>query len=174
MIITPATEDDWEAFGRVRLASLREPGSPQAASLGREEGFREPHWRLRLRGAMYLLAWEDDARQRAVGVAGMMQEPGAPVEERLIVALFVRPSHRRQGIGAALVRAATHWAAVDDAKVVSAWVVDDEEPAIALFEGSGFLPTGERVRMPRNPERYEARWSLTLANDEVVQQRKEL
>src|SRR5690606_4428003 len=72
----------------------------------------------------------------------------------------------------ALVRAATHWAAVDDAKVVSAGVVDDEEPAIALFEGSGFLPTGERVRIPRNPERYETRWTLTLANDEGVQQRK--
>ena len=174
MIITPATEDDWEAFGRIRLASLREPGSPQAASLGREEGFREPHWRMRLRGTMYLLAWEDEDRRRAVGVIGLMQEPGAPVEERLIVSLYVRASHRRQGIGKALLRAATHWAAVDDAKVVSAWIVDGEDPAVALFSRSGFEPTGERVRLPRSPERYEARWSLGLVTDDVVEQRREV
>jgi len=172
VMITPGTEDDWEAFGRIRLASLREPGSPQAASLGREEGFREPHWRMRLRGAMYLLAWEDESRRRALGVVGIMQEPGAPVEERLIVSLYVRATHRRQGIGRALLRAATHWAAVDDAKVVSAWVVDDEDPAVALFASCGFVLTGERVRLPRNPERNEARWSLTLASDDVVQQRQ--
>jgi|SRR5690606_21647485 GNAT superfamily N-acetyltransferase len=174
VIIMPASEDDWEAFGRIRLASLREPGSPQAASLGREEGFREPHWRMRLRGTMYLLAWEDEDRRRAVGMIGIMQEPGAPVEERLLVSLYVRESHRRQGIGKALLRAATHWAAVDDAKVVSAWVVDGEEPAMGLFSRCGFELTGERVRLPRSPDRYEARWSLALASDDVVQQRRQV
>lgn len=171
VIITPASEDDWEAFGRLRLASLREPGSPQAASLGREEGFREPHWRMRLRSAMYLIAWEDESRRRAVGQVGIVQEPGAPTDERLVVSLFVRPEHRRQGIGRALLRAAVHWAAVDDAKVVSAWVLDGDPAATGLFASAGFRLTGERVRLPRSPERSEARWSLVLAED-VVQQRQ--
>lgn len=172
VIISPATEDDWEAFGRIRLASLREPGSPQAASLGREEGFREPHWRMRLRGGMYLLAWasEEDRRQ-ALGVIGIMQEPGAPTDERLLFSLFVREQHRRQGIGAALVSAGAHWAAVDNARALSAWVTEDDEAANAVFRACGFSATGERVKMPRTPGRIEARWTLNLVGDTIVQQR---
>lgn len=168
MIITPATEDDWEAFGRIRLASLREPGSPQAASLGREEGFREPHWRMRLRGGMYLLAWERENSRQAIGVVGIMQEPGAPTDERLIFSLYVREPHRRKGIGKALLRAGAHWATVDDASTLSAWVTEDDEGAVAVFESCGFASTGERVKMPRSPGRIEARWNLRLATDQVV------
>lgn len=171
VIIAPATEDDWEAFGRIRLASLREPGSPQAASLGREEGFREPHWRMRLRGSMYLLAWSAEDRKQAIGVVGIMQEPGAPIDERLIFSLYVREQHRRQGIGTALLRAGAHWAAVDNARALSAWVIEDDEAANAVFETCGFAATGERVKMPRTPGRIEARWTLTLVGDTLVQQR---
>jgi len=172
VIIAPATEEDWEAFGRIRLASLREPGSPQAASLGREEGFREPHWRMRLRGGMYLLAWEYEGAPQAIGVVGLMQEPGAPTDERLVFSLYVREAHRRQGIGKALVRAAAHWAGVDDARALSAWITEDDEAAIAVFRSCGFATTGERVKMPRSPGRIEARWTLALANDQVVTPRR--
>lgn len=168
MIITPATEDDWEAFGRIRLAALREPGSPQAASLGREEGFREPHWRMRLRGGMYLLAWEREGGRQAIGVVGIMQEPGAPTDERLVISLYVREAHRRKGIGKALLRAGAHWASVDDARALSAWVTEDDEGAVAVFTSCGFRTTGERVKMPRTEGRIEARWTLTLATDQVV------
>ena len=170
VIISPATEDDWEAFGRIRLASLREPGSPQAASLGREEGFREPHWRMRLRGGMYLLAWAAEDRRQAIGVVGIMQEPGAPTDERLLFSLFVRENHRRQGIGAALVRAGAHWATVDGARALSAWVTEDDEAANAIFRTCGFATTGERVKMPRTPGRIEARWTLTLTKTDAVAQ----
>lgn len=171
VIITPASEDDWEVFGRIRLASLREPGSPQAASLGREEGFREPHWRMRLRGGMYLLAWEREDSRQAIGVVGIMQEPGAPTDERLMFSLYVREAFRQQGIGKALLRAGAHWATVDDARALSAWVVEDDDAAVAVFASSGFQATGERVKMPRSPGRIEARWTLTLANDQVVSPR---
>ena len=171
VIITPASEDDWEAFGRIRLASLREPGSPQAASLGREEGFREPHWRMRLRGGMYLLAWAAEDRRQAIGVVGIMQEPGAPTDERLIFSLYVRDGHRRAGIGRALLRAGAHWAAVDDARALSAWVTEDDEAAVGVFATSGFTATGERVKMPRPPGRIEARWTLERASANVVEPR---
>src|SRR5690606_23789390 len=70
------------------------------------------------------------------------------------------------------VRAAAHWAGVDDARALSAWITEDDEAAIAVFRSCGVATTGERVKMPRSPGRTEARWTLALANDQVVTPRR--
>src|SRR5690606_22213612 len=67
---------------------------------------------------------------------------------------------------------AAHWAGVDDARALSAWITEDDEAAIAVFRSCGFATTGERVKMPRSPGRIEARGTLALATDQVVTPRR--
>ena len=51
MRVDRLTEDDWAALREIRLRSLRDGPAWHAASLERETGFAEGHWRMRVRFA---------------------------------------------------------------------------------------------------------------------------
>ena len=156
------TEDDWEALRDVRLTALESDAATSGSSLERERGFKESHWRMRLRTTPTFVVRDGD---RAVGMIGAIREPGAPAEERHLVAQWVDPEHRRLGAAQALLAAAEAWAIQDGARLVSLWLVDGNEGA-DLYRNAGYAPTGVRMPVPRDRSLTEERWTKLLVAPE--------
>ena len=66
--------------------------------------------------------------------------------------MAVRPSHRRRGLGAALLGELLAWAAHNGARHFSLEVRASNLPAIRLYQGMGFRPEGRRPRYYAHPE----------------------
>ena len=66
------------------------------------------------------------------------------VDEAEILTLAVRPSARRRGLGARLVRAAAARVAASGAKRMFLEVAEDNAPARALYDAQGFEAAGRR------------------------------
>lgn len=153
-------ENDWRLVQGVRLRALRENPDVFGASLAREERFAESHWRMRLRTSATWVAVDDDGVGR--GMVTMMQEPGSPVDDRHVVALWVAAESRRHGVGWTLLDTVRRAAVVEDARTVSLWLLDSNHAAGDLFVRSGYTRTGERQVLPRDPSQTEERYVLTL------------
>lgn len=153
------TEEAWERYAAVRLRALRESPGAFAASLAREESFREQHWRMRLRSAPTWLATVDDAD---AGLARGIEEPGAPPEERHLVSFWVAPEHRRRGAGRALLAAAEAWAAGAGATTLTLWVMEGNDAAVAFYAACGWTPSDVTMALPRDPRVVERRWTRRL------------
>jgi ribosomal-protein-alanine N-acetyltransferase len=66
--------------------------------------------------------------------------------------MAVHPSHRRRGLGAALLREVLSWAAQYGAHHFSLEVRASNTAAIALYQGFGFRPEGRRPGYYTHPE----------------------
>lgn len=169
------TEDDWERLSRVRLGALDDAPGAFAASIARERGFKESHWRMRLRSSDWWVAtcpggYRDDTTHqdvRDVGVVSAMIEPGAPLDQRHLVALWVAPGHRGRGVGSALVSAVVHHVAGQGLRAVTLWLLDGNAQAAALYRRHGFRPTGLTTPLARDPSRTEERWERTVDGTEA-------
>lgn len=150
------SEDGWEELRALRLRSLREDPAAFGVNTAREEGFRESHWRMRLRSSAWFLARAGDGSP--MGFAAALTEPGGALDDRHMMAVWVAPEYRRSGAGAALLRAVLVWAAADGASTVSLWAKRHDHAASALYRRSGFEPTGVTTRGMRDPSVVEERW----------------
>jgi GNAT superfamily N-acetyltransferase len=83
-------------------------------------------------GSIYGL--RDSERRDMAGVGGM----------------WVTPSHRRNGIGRALLEAALSWAYMHGFKHVDLWAPSANVAALALYQQAGFRETGRRRTLPTN------------------------
>jgi putative acetyltransferase len=68
--------------------------------------------------------------------------------------LMVAQSHRRQGVGRALLRAAVDWARKQDVQKLELHVFPHNEAAIALYEQFGFVREGYRRRHYRRGDDF--------------------
>lgn len=73
-------------------------------------------------------------------------------DEAEILTLAVRPSARRQGLGARLVRAASDRASAKGTTRLFLEVAEDNAPARALYRSLGFQAAGRRPRYYQRPE----------------------
>lgn len=153
------TEDDWERLRDLRLRALRSDGEAFGSSLAREEGFREMHWRMRLRASPWYVAVHDG---RDAGLVCVIEEPGAEPSERHVVSLWVAPEVRRRGVARSLLDAAAEGAAAVGATRLTLWRLADQEGAGAAYRACGFAPTGEAVPLHRDPSRVEERWAREI------------
>lgn len=161
MIVERLHEDDWERLGRIRVEALRTDPDAFGSSLAREEGFTEMHWRMRLRASAWFVA--SDGPGVDVGLVCVIEEPGAPADERHVVSFWVRPDARGRGAGRALLDAAAGQARADGAARLTLWLVRGNDGPAAAYRSAGFAPTGETMPLPRDPSRTEERWALDLA-----------
>lgn len=98
--------------------------------------------------------WSAAAFAELLGQSGVILEGAtdgfilirAVADEAEILTLAVRPSARRQGLGARLVRAAAERAAAAGAVRMFLEVAEDNGPARALYGALGFEPAGRRPR----------------------------
>jgi GNAT superfamily N-acetyltransferase len=153
------TQDDWQDLRDIRLRALAEDPAAFGSSLEREQGFKESHWKMRLRTTPSFVVRVDGA---PVGLVGVISEPGAPADERHVVALWVDRDHRGGGVGETLLATAQDWARREGAAVLSLWLVDGNDAAEALYRRAGFAPSGVRMPVPRDRSLTEERWTVAL------------
>lgn len=162
MRIDQLTEDDWQVLRDIRIRALTEDSAAFGSSLEREQGFKEGHWRMRLRASPWFVAF---VNEDAAGLAGVISEPGAPASERHVIGLWVAPEHRGSGVGDELLAAADRWASADGATLLSLWMMSDNPVAESVYRRAGYAPTGVRMPAPRDRSLTEERWTKTLSGD---------
>jgi GNAT superfamily N-acetyltransferase len=141
IVIRRGVADDWLASKELRLRALA--GSPQAfaSTLEREVAFDEEVWRTRLERAATFFAV--DPAGSLVGTVTGIDDPHEPLS-REVVAMWVEPEWRGQGVGGALLDAVVEWARAEGVASIALWVADGNDEARRLYERRGFAETGQR------------------------------
>lgn len=125
--------------------------------------FAEEH--ARPRGQWDRLAGEEalsETRARFVaeehecwyGMAAGFVVPDQP-ETVQLVSMWVDPTRRRSGIGAALVEAVVRWARERSAKRLQLWVTETNHQAKSLYARTGFLEKARAQPLPSHPALQE-------------------
>jgi GNAT superfamily N-acetyltransferase len=141
--------DEGPRLRALRLRALADAPMAFGSTLAREEAFTDDVWRERAqRGAAGVdsvtFVAERDGRWLGI-VTGLARDPDVPDDPRPeLVAMYVLPEARGQGLGAALVDAVVGWARGRQAGGLTLWATATNAPAIALYAQCGFRPTGER------------------------------
>ncbi len=104
-------------------------------------------------------------RPRFVGLVGGSGADHGPGSVEL-TSMWVDPSIRGAGIGARLVGAVVDWARAGGARQVELWVVEENDPAIALYRRCGFVTTPDRQPFPNRPDRDELRMALRIEDED--------
>ena len=93
----------------------------------------------------------DDAGT-VVGRLSLVRDPHPSSAHVADLGLMVAASHRRRGIGRALLAAAEEWARGSGVSKLELHVFPHNEAAIALYEGFGYEREGYRRRHYRRPD----------------------
>ncbi|GLW12618.1 N-acetyltransferase [Microtetraspora sp. NBRC 13810] len=149
---------DGGRYREIRLKALAESPEAFAATYTVEAAFTAERWEERLAGGVTTLVAAVDGAD--AGLVAVM--PGGAEHPRRahLVAMWVDPAARGRGVGGLLVDAALSRAREMDATEVELWVVDGNEPAIALYKSRGFTPTGVRGTLPSDPSVGESHFLL--------------
>jgi ribosomal protein S18 acetylase RimI-like enzyme len=147
--IRPLEPAQWAAVRTARLAALAESPGAFFSTLEQEQAFDEQEWRRRLAGTAYFGAWAGGPGSRLDGLVATFPEAGpggAPSDGATwhLVAMWVRPERRGQGIADRLVEAVCDLARARGAVRVALWVADANPRAQALYRRLGFALSGER------------------------------
>jgi|SRR5580693_8645278 ribosomal protein S18 acetylase RimI-like enzyme len=158
VVVREVSPGEWETLRDIRLAALKDSPDAFGSSYARESVFSEDNWRDRLTsGATTFFAELADVPE-PVGLAGVYEVDGLAD----LVSMWVCPAVRGQGIGDALVNAASDWAKSQGYDSLLLWVTESNTPARRLYERCGFTPTGERQPLPSNPDLPEIQLSRSL------------
>ena len=111
-------EADGKVIGTTRLALRQEAGGGGVGPLAQAIG-----WRRTLRGALVL----------GLVAYGRLAPDAAYIEE-----LAVSPTHRRQGIGRALLDECDAIAGLAGKSRITLWVAERNEAAVALYQSRGY------------------------------------
>jgi ribosomal protein S18 acetylase RimI-like enzyme len=169
---------EWAAVREVRLAALADSPAAFFSTLELEQAFDEREWRRRLAETAYFGAWEGRPEPRLTGMVATFPEAGTdgadPAEDIAgaaapaggswhLVAMWVSPGRRGQGIADRLVTAVCDLARARDAARVALWVADANPRAQALYRRHGFRLSGERgLLRDADPGSGEARMTRDL------------
>ncbi|HEU4850138.1 MAG TPA: GNAT family N-acetyltransferase, partial [Terrimesophilobacter sp.] len=150
------TAEDWRASRALRLRALAEAPDAFCSTLEREQAFDDQVWRDRLERAFTFFAVEGETLVgTATGIPDPHEEGG-----REVVAMWVAPESRRQGVATALIRRLVDWAREEGASGIALWVAESNDRARLVYERCGFVLTGQRDTM--RPGLDELRMRLPL------------
>jgi RimJ/RimL family protein N-acetyltransferase len=129
---------DWPAWRDIRLRALRDSPDAFGSTYAREVAFAEADWRRRLEdpGSVSVLAL---AGSRPVGMGGGFQDLPGWLH---VIAMWVEPAARGQGVAQSVLRGIQRWA--DDRALRLHLDVSTANPAARrIYERYGFSITGE-------------------------------
>jgi ribosomal protein S18 acetylase RimI-like enzyme len=143
----------------VRLAALKDAPSAFGSTHAAEAVRSDHEWTERaLAGSKgsaraTFFASEPGA---VVGLVGGYRD--GPSDGRVeLVSMWVAPTHRRSGVGRALVDAVIAWVQETGGSEVGLWVTRGNSAAEHLYQSMDFTPTGERQPLPSDPSKEETR-----------------
>jgi ribosomal protein S18 acetylase RimI-like enzyme len=140
--------EDWKVWRDIRLAALADAPSAFGASLAEEQRFDEARWRRRLLPSSGMAAVALDG-PAAVGLIGGWTPEWTDAVQ--LVALWVDPAARGQGIADALVTEVIDWSTEHGHPRVELRVTNDNNAARTLYLRHGFIPTGDIEPLDSNP-----------------------
>ena len=158
VLIRPAEPSDWEAVRDIRLRSLREEPDAYASDYLTETRFEPDVWKQRLATASSQLAFDDD--HALVGIAtGLDTGDG----DTYVVGMYVAPEARGSGCARQLLDAITKLAVGRQAKRLVLEVAESNVRAIRFYRSYGFVTTGRRRSLGRDPRIIEIEYAYPLA-----------
>ena len=145
LVVRQFLAEEWPGYRALRLGALHESPDAYGSIYAAECGLTDGEWAERLaRGVMaegeLPLVAEFDGEPS--GLSWVRIEESAPDAAHLYQ-MWVAPHCRRHGVGRALVDAAAAWARAMGARQFDLDVTCDNEAAIRLYEGAGFVVHGE-------------------------------
>jgi ribosomal protein S18 acetylase RimI-like enzyme len=157
--IRAVSEADWQVLRSVRLQALADAPNAFATTLEEATAFSEDRWRERARGSetsRLFLAYVDE---RAVGIAGVYDEPGGSAQ---LISVWVLPEQRGRGVARALTTAVMHFAAAAGMRRMTVWFTDGNTRAQRLYERLGFRATERHQPMPSRASIEEHEMDILL------------
>lgn len=149
-------------FRDVRLRALEDAPDAFGSTLAREIARTDDEWAERARKiveeSVLALAITDG---QAVGMAGGYRVPHRP-DLADLWGMWVDPSYRGTDVARRLVGEVAEWASEIKADAIELWVVETNLRAVRFYERLGFVDTGERQPMPRDPTLIEQRMEYPL------------
>ncbi|MBU0975424.1 MAG: GNAT family N-acetyltransferase [Patescibacteria group bacterium] len=147
--VVELTPDDWHRYRDIRLEALEHDPQAFGSSVAREAAFDEVKWRSRLQ------PYSAEHRQWAVFVEDktgkLIASAGAYVSEdgvAEIVGVYVTEDARGQGLASVLMSELIE--RIKNSNVVGTLrlsVNKEQSAAVALYQKSGFVITGEKKEM---------------------------
>ena len=150
---------EWPVLRAVRLSALHDSPDAFLSEHATEERWPDEAWQREAERGDWLVARAGD---RVVALLGATPEPDIPAGDRYLSYLWVHPGARRTGVAGALVRTMLDRLRSGGVARAWLWVLEGNDPALALYRALGFAPTGERQPVPKTPGRGEERFSLRL------------
>ena len=163
MTVRRLRRGEGEQLRELRLRALAEAPYAFATSFEAARARPAEHWEefaLKSEAAasqVTFVVFEDDPW---LGMASAFLNPDEPGEAHM-VQMWVDPASRGQGLGRLLVEAIAEWASERGVTRLEASVTEGNKPAEILYEGVGFLPTGDQRPLASNPSLTE----IVLARD---------
>lgn len=145
MIVRRFGSDEWRSYRDLRLRALYESPDAFGSTFSHESERTDDDWQSRLgSGAtsprdLPLIA---ESEGKAVGLAWARIDESQPDVAHLYQ-VWVAPSYRRIGIGAALLASAIDWARSVGARSIALGVTCGDNPALHLYRRAGFAPAGD-------------------------------
>jgi RimJ/RimL family protein N-acetyltransferase len=154
IVIRPAKPEDAAALVELGDAVGREEGGWLLSSNGWRSVAEERRYLRALKryadAAVYVAA----ADARIVGRLSLARDPNPASRHVADVGLMIAATHRRLGIGRALLEQAVAWARAAEVHKLELHVFPWNEPAIALYERFGFEREGLRREHYRRDGEY--------------------
>ena len=145
-----------DAAGLVALARAvsREPEGWLLSSEEWRSPAAERRYLRAVRRSPHAAVFVAEAPEGLVGRLSVARDPHPASFHVADLGLMVAASHRRRGIGRALLQRAVDWARDNAVAKLELHVFPDNEPAIALYESFGFLREGYRRNHYRRDGEY--------------------
>ena len=156
-MIRAAEPSDWEAVRDIRLRSLREEPDAYASDYQTEARFEPAVWRQRLATASSYLAFDDD--HALVGIATGLETGDGDTH---VVGMYVAPETRGSGCPHQLLKALAELTVRRQGKRLVLEAAKSNIRATRAYRSYGFVETGRRRTMDRDPSITEIEFAYPL------------
>ena len=154
-------EEDWGLLRGLRLQALADSPQAFASTLDDARKIREEGWRERARGTGLSATFIASTGGHPIALTAVLMEDNHSAQA---VSVWVHPDYRRQGVAAALMKAAAAFAVEADARIIRVWVTETNLSARALYESLGYKATGARQPLPSDPSLHECELAARIGS----------